>query len=131
MSVAPIDPGDEAAIRAALSTYVSAALEQDWSTFVDVFDPDPLCMPAGVPALRSRDAIHGFYASFPPLDALSLVPESFEAAGALVLEAGSYAFRAGEFEDRGKYLHVWRRHAEGGWRLYRNIANSDGSPTEA
>jgi ketosteroid isomerase-like protein len=122
-----VNADDEARIRAGLERYVAAALDQDWDRFIDVFDPAPLCMPAGVPALRSHEAIRDFYSQFPALDSLALTPESLEAAGDLVVETGAYAFSAGDARDRGKYLHLWRRQPDGSWKLYKNIANSDGS----
>ncbi|MEX1256403.1 MAG: nuclear transport factor 2 family protein [Gemmatimonadota bacterium] len=122
-----VSPEDEAAIRRALDSFVKASLDQDWDRFIATFDSEPICMPAGAPALTTHDAIRAFYTRFPALDALELVPESLEAAGALVVEVGRYQFTAGEFSDRGKYIHLWRRGDAGEWRLYRNIANSDGA----
>jgi ketosteroid isomerase-like protein len=116
----------EAAIRRELAAYVSATLEQDWERFLDAFDASPLCMPAGARAMRSRDEIGAFYSQFPKLDALSLTPEHFEQAGALVIEIGRYEFAAGDMKDVGKYVHLWRQQEDSSWKLYRNIANSDG-----
>jgi len=126
-----VSTAEESAIRSALDEYVSAALRQDWDRFTRVFDPQSLCMPAGAPAMSSHDAIRAFYDAFPPLDSLSLIPESFEAAGDLVVEVGQYDFSSGSIRDRGKYLHVWRRQPDGAWKLYRNIANSDHAPAQA
>ena len=130
MAITPDRPSaeDEAAIRAELQNYQKAALDRDWDRFTEVFDMAPLCMPAGAPALRSRDEIRAFYSAFPALDSLSLAPESLEVAGGLVLEVGHYEFSAQDVRDRGKYLHLWRRQDDGSWKLYRNIANSDGGP---
>jgi ketosteroid isomerase-like protein len=119
-------PEVEAAIRRELDDYVAATLEQDWDRFLDAFDASPLCMPAGAGAMRSRDEIGAFYSQFPKLDALSLTPERFEQAGSLVIEIGRYEFVAGGMEDVGKYVHLWRQQEDGSWKLYRNIANSDG-----
>ena len=69
--------------------------------------------------------------AFRPLTQLVLAPDSFEAAGDLVIELGRYSFTSGEMKDRGKYIHTWRHHGDGTWRLYRNIANSDGATSES
>ena len=116
----------EAAIRAALADYATASVDQDWDRFLATFDPTPLCMPAGARAMSSLDDIRAFYSQFPKLDSLSLTPTSFELAGDLVVEVGRYEFAAGEMRDVGKYLHLWRQQDDGSWKLYRNIANSDG-----
>jgi ketosteroid isomerase-like protein len=123
----PVQPEAEAAIRAELERYVAAALNQDWERFSQTFDPEPLCMPAGVSAMTTRSAIRDFYSQMPPLDSLALTPDQFEMAGELIIEVGRYEFAAADMLDSGKYLHVWRRQDDGTWRLYRNIANSDGS----
>jgi ketosteroid isomerase-like protein len=129
-TVEPIVPEDEAAIRAALKSYVQATLDQDWDRFMATFDSEPLCMPAGAPALTHHDDIRAFYTQFPALDELVLTSDSFEAAGSMVVEVGRYVFASGEFQDQGKYVHLWRRAESGDWKLYRNIANSDGASGE-
>ena len=57
--------------------------------------------------------------------------------------AGDYAIETGSFEwtvtpnggkpmhDKGKYLTVWKKQADGSWKVYRDINNSDGPPPKS
>ncbi len=82
--------------------------------------------PQGGPVLSGRDAIAAHYAASPPADLLQWTP-----AGADVSARGDMATSWGEWSRTrtdaapltGSYLAVWRRDAEGAWRVAARLLN--------
>jgi ketosteroid isomerase-like protein len=51
-------------------------------------------------------------------------------AGDLAIETGTFTFTqkpkgSAAITDKGKYMTVWKKQADGSWKLLRDIANSD------
>ncbi len=84
-------------------------------------------------AARGRDAIakwHGGMLSQMPMKDFSLKTDDVVLGGDLAVETGRYEMtlqpRGGsEVKDKGKYVVVWKRQADGSWKILRDIANSD------
>jgi ketosteroid isomerase-like protein len=60
-------------------------------------------------------------------------PNRVEQFGDTALEHGTYSFlmrqpNGTDAADKGKYLVVWRRHADGQWLIHADVANSDCPP---
>jgi ketosteroid isomerase-like protein len=123
-----------AAIDAANAAAVKAANAGDVAGFVSVYTPDAIVMPPGAPAVHGTAAITALWQGEMQggVQNLSLTTTEFTALGTTGIEVGTYAFDVkppaggATTHDRGKYIVIWKRLADGGWHWSRDIFNSDG-----
>jgi len=88
-------------------------------------------MPPNSDMMRGRRDVEGFWSAAIKMgvrDARLKTVELTE-SGEELHEVGNYALRieptgAKPFEDKGKYLVIWKRDKDGSWRLHRDIWNS-------
>ena len=97
-----------------------------------LYASDAALMPPGVARIDGRDGIQQYWQGM--LDAgvgdLSLKILEVEEAGDSAVDVGVISATApGDGDDRvaltGKYIVLWRRDADGNWRLNRDIWNFD------
>jgi uncharacterized protein (TIGR02246 family) len=121
------------AIDAANARFVDAAKRGD-STIVDaIFADDVVVMMANEPAKRGRDAARkSFVSTFQPgvVKDFSLKTDDVAVAADLAVETGAYEMTlqpqgAKEVKDKGKYITVWKRQADGSWKIIRDMVSSD------
>jgi ketosteroid isomerase-like protein len=81
--------------------------------------------------MRGRQNIEAFWAGARQqgFKSVSLVVNSVEVIDGHALELGTYTLVVqppgqGEITDRGKYMVLWRRQADGTWKLYRDMFNT-------
>lgn len=84
--------------------------------------------------LSGRDAIAGFFRATAEMGVRELVLETAELdlLGETIVEIGGYRLldAGAQAVDAGKYLVVWK-HTADGWRLHRDIINSNLPPDGA
>ncbi|HUK13675.1 MAG TPA: DUF4440 domain-containing protein [Thermoanaerobaculaceae bacterium] len=94
---------------------------------------DAVIFPTGGPIVTGLEAIKAAYAKsgFTPAG-LTWTPAGAElaASGELGYTYGTWEWRGTDRDgkpalERGKYLTVWRRQADGGWKLAADIGNTD------
>ena len=128
---APSQAEDVAAIKSGVEQYV--AVVGDASASVALFTDDGVLMPPNEPAVIGKEAMlsynQAFWGQF--TEELTLSPEEVEVAGDWAFARGTaavtYTPKAGgqPTEDTGKWLQIWRRGADGSWKLAHDIWNSD------
>jgi ketosteroid isomerase-like protein len=123
--------------RAQIQATIDQALEianttQDWAAYGDVYyAPDIVFMPPNAEAVRGPDAVAAWtMESTPPLEELRYTLVEVEGAGDLAYVYGNYSMtvtspEAGPIADHGKYLEIWRRQADGSWKMARGSFSSD------
>ena len=125
---------DQAAIRKLDDYYEqNATAEQpDWNAAVDLcYAEDAKVLPPNMPPLEGRQAIKVVNAQSQPLKELKFEIVSLEGRGDLAIEHGTYALTAAPagpsapVTDRGKYVVVWKKQADGTWKMTHDIYNSD------
>jgi uncharacterized protein (TIGR02246 family) len=128
---------DEAAIRSAVSDWAAAAQAKDAEKFVSFYAEDATVMMEDAPDVTGiagiREAIGGMMQD--PNFALSFTPTGVEVArsGDLALESGSYSMTMTDpaskqaATEKGNYLVVWKKQADGTWKVSRDIPVSDGA----
>jgi uncharacterized protein (TIGR02246 family) len=124
---------DPAALRAAiedLDRAFSAAFERnDTLVISSLYTDDAMLLPPNHEPVMGRDSIAAFWAPLltPAMKTLHLETTEVGGSGDDVYEVGSYSMLAadGSTADRGKYLVLLKRQSDGGWRLYRDMWNSD------
>lgn len=121
---------DEAAIRAASQAYVTTALARDYEAWIDLLADDAVFMPPNETRNEGRDDIFTWVNAFPETTNLTVTPAEVEGVRDLAFARGEYTFtvqipESGPMSARGNYIEIWRRQADGSWRIYRDIWNSD------
>ncbi len=125
---------DEAALRAIIKDWAAAAQAKDAAKFVSLYADDAVVMMAGAPDLRGLAAIReGIPAMMQdPAFALSFEADTVEVArsGDLAYETGSYSMTMTGPDKKpatemGHYVVVWRKGADGAWKVVVDAPISD------
>jgi uncharacterized protein (TIGR02246 family) len=108
----------DAYIRTAAQRYTSAFNAGDAATVASFYTDDAVLTPPNMPATQGiaaiRGAVSGFLASHPTL---SFSPDSITQNGDTATERGRYTLTAGGQTDHGTYTAVWKRQADGTWKM--------------
>jgi ketosteroid isomerase-like protein len=94
--------------------------------------PDAIFMPDGVDPVRGAEALRAFYTPFFARPGMSLIwhPVSADVSAAddLGYTTGLWQFRSlvdgKTVTRRGKYVTIWKRQSDGGWKAVVDIDNS-------
>jgi uncharacterized protein (TIGR02246 family) len=96
-----------------------------------MYDTGAVVLAPNAPPMRGRQNIEALWAGARQqgFKTLTLVPSSVEVIGNHAIELGSYTMviqppGQGEMTDRGKYMVLWKRQADGSWKLYRDMFNT-------
>ena len=122
---------DVAGIREVQDAWLFHVRQADWVSLMVVYTEDAIVMPANGPAIEGRQAIQEFMQAFPTITEVDLTIEEIDGRGDLAFVRGTYTMTlepegAPEpIQDRGKYIEIRRRQADGAWLLAVDIFNSD------
>ena len=131
---------DAAAVRRIIedanAKYIDALIRGDTVGMLANYAEDAVVMDPGRPPSRGRAEVGANFAR--KIQSAKVSDE--KATTASVDVAGDYAIETGSYDvtvtpkggkpmhDKGKYLTVWKKQADGSWKIYRDINNSDGPP---
>ena len=131
---------DVAAVRQSIdqanAKMADALAKGDTTVIATMYDNDAVSMMTGQPAWRGNAEIVKQGSAF--LQAVKISDVKFNTTSVDV--SGDYAIETGTYEmtatpkgakptpDKGKYLTVWKKQADGSWKVYRDISNSDIPP---
>jgi uncharacterized protein (TIGR02246 family) len=134
---------DAGAVRQAIESsnakFVDAFKKADTTTIADNYADDAIVMAPGTEAWRGREGIRkglgGMITGMTTND-FSLKVDDVTLGGDLAVETGNYEMtvqpKGGkEMKDKGKYVVVWKRQADGSWKIIRDVFNSDAPPPKA
>ncbi len=125
---------DEAAIREADIAWSKATATKNVDTVVAYYSDDASMFPANAPIATGKEAIGKTWAQLFEMPGFSVQwqPAKVEAA-----RSGDFGYSQGTYEltfndpkgnpvtDRGKYVVVWKKQADGTWKAAADIFNSD------
>jgi ketosteroid isomerase-like protein len=125
--------GIEQALRDLDSQWSAAAAAKDVDKTVSFYSDDAIVMPANDKSATTPNAIRAVWKGL--IDSATSV--SWKTTKVEVAQSGDLAFVTGTYDlttkdasgkpvnDRGKYLAVWEKQADGKWKCGADIWNSD------
>ena len=122
---------DLAVIRQVTTAWQFHVGAADWESLMVVYTDNAVVMPPNGPTLHGHDAIKTFMAGFPPITDVSLTIDEIDGGGRLAFVRGTYTMTtqpegvAEPIQDRGKYIEIRRKQADGAWLIAVDIFNSD------
>ena len=128
---------DEAAIRAAVIDWSKAAQAKDANKATSFYADDAMQFADKGPLVKGKDNIRIGWEQMlaMPGPGLTFATTGVEVArsGDLAYEYGTYDFatkdKKGEITDeKGKYVTVWKKQADGSWKVAADIDNRDAAP---
>jgi ketosteroid isomerase-like protein len=134
MSIA--SPADTKAMEQTLrdldEQWSKAAAAKDIDKTVSFYSKDAIAMPPNGPSATTKEAIRTLWK-----DLLTDVTISWDVTKVDVAQSGDIGYTSGSYKmtmndpsgkpanDRGKYLEVWKKQADGTWKCVMDIWNSD------
>ncbi len=125
-----LSEADRMAIRQLGETDMKMMNAKNWLGDLDLYTEDAIVLPPNQAAVQGKAAIQGWMAASPPFS--NFQEQSLETGGQgdLAYDRGTYSMTvtppgAAPIEDRGKYLMICRKQADGSWKASRVIYNSD------
>ena len=130
---------DRTAIRQSDDNSVKLMNAKDWKGALAVYAEDAIEMPSNGAPVQGKAAIQTWLEAFPPFSNFQEQSSEIEGQTDLAYDRGTYTMTltpagAAPIMDRGKYLTIWRKQADGTWKVVRDIFNSDvplAAPTKA
>lgn len=133
---------DETALKKLDDEWSKAAGSRDVEKTISYYSDDAVLMPPNIPTLTGKEPIRTLWKSMLESPAFS---GGWKATKVEVARSGDLAYVSGNYEfnekdesgkpitDKGKYLEVWRKQADGSWKCVADMFSSDlpvGAPAE-
>jgi len=128
---APLSDADKSALRANDEKFVQGVLAKNWTAIAALYTANASFMPPKGPEVTGPANIQAWMEAFPPVTAFTLEPLEIDGVEDLAYVRGRYTMSlapagvATPIEDRGKYLAIERKQADGSWLITADIFNSD------
>ena len=127
---AGLSEADRTAIRKAGETDLMMMIAKDWKGDLALYTEDAIQLPPNQAALQGKAAIQAWDEAFPPFSNFQEQSLEIEGQADLAYDRGTYSMTvtppgAAPIEDRGKYLTIYRKQADGSWKIARVMFNSD------
>jgi ketosteroid isomerase-like protein len=120
---------DEKAVRDADAEWSKVAGAKDLDKTVSFYADDAMVLPPNEPMVTSKDGIRNLWRGF--LDSLTAI--SWKTTRVEMAKSGDVGYLIGTYEmtmkdgtkDRGKYCEVWKKQADGKWKVDVDMFSSD------
>ena len=111
----------------------------DTAVLFSFYDSDIAVLMAGQPTLRGKAEVTSSLAKMfagTKFSDVKFSTSTVDVGGDYAIETGTYEMTVTEpgkkpVPDKGKYLTVWKKQADGSWKIYRDMPNSDGPPPKS
>lgn len=134
---AGLSDADRSAIEQTMNDALAIFNQQpvDVNAYVQAYyTTDATVMPNGMEAVQGHEAIAAMLSGYPPLSNIRFVQREVNGVGEWAWVWGTYSFdmmmpdMSEPVPDAGKYVEIWRKQADGSWRVHWDIFNSDMAP---
>ena len=120
----------ESALRAQEDAWLKAFQAHDLNKALGFLAPGAVAMAPNAPAMKTQKELHDGYAPLAAPDSkISFKADYSAVSGDLGVTSGPYQITMMEngkkVDDKGKYVTVWKKQADGSWKVVRDIFNSD------
>ena len=124
----------EKALRDLDAQWSAAAGAKDLEKTIAFYSGDAIVLPTNAPAATTKEAIRNTWKDLLASPGLAI---SWKTTKVEVAKSGDIAYTTGTYEltmndasgkpanDRGKYLEVWEKQADGNWKCAADMWNSD------
>jgi uncharacterized protein (TIGR02246 family) len=120
---------DERAVRDADEQWSKVAAAKDLDKTVSFYGDDAVVLPPNQAAVTTKDGIRNLWKGF--LDSLTDI--SWKTTRVETAKSGDMAYLIGTYEmtmkdgtkDKGKYCEVWKKQADGKWKVSADMFSSD------
>jgi uncharacterized protein (TIGR02246 family) len=121
---------EKTALRDTAQRWTQAVLAGDMAAVAAFYLEDAVLLPPHHGEVAGRAAIESFFREFPPFTAFALEHVDVNGAADLAYVRGRFTLtmqipEAGPLEDRGKYLEIWKKQADGSWMIKYDMFSSD------
>ncbi|HJS25193.1 MAG TPA: DUF4440 domain-containing protein [Pyrinomonadaceae bacterium] len=125
---------DEAALRKLDDEWSKAVGSRDVEKTISYYTDDAVVMPPNIPTLTGKEGIRSLWKSMLGSPTFS---GGWKATKVDVARSGDLAYVTGNYEfneqdnsgkpitDKGTYLEIWRKQADGSWKCVADMFNSD------
>jgi ketosteroid isomerase-like protein len=131
---AAFSDADKAAIKKTADQALAmlSAPTKDWAAFVKLFyTEDAITLPPNAPAVKGQEAIIAFVQKlFPPVFDYNQELLEIEGFANLAYDLETWSMTTAPpggqaFTDTGKLIWIWRKQADGSWKVWREMWSSD------
>ena len=130
---AALSDADKAAIAQTMNDALAIGNQQpvDWNAYVQAYyTSDAIVMPPNSEAVQGHEALVAMFGMYPPLSDVRFVQREVDGVGGWAWVYGTYSFNMTlpdvptAVPDSGKFVEIWKKQADGSWRVYRDIFNT-------
>ena len=129
VTVAVAAGGDEKAVRDADEQWSKVAAAKDLDKTVSFYTDGAVVLPPNQAAVTTKDGIRNLWKAF--LDSLTDI--SWKTTRVEMAKSGDMGYLIGTYEmtlkdgtkDKGKYCEVWKKQADGKWKVSADMFSSD------
>jgi len=129
VTVAVAAGGDEKAVRDADEQWSRVAAAKDLDKTVSFYTDGAVVLPPNQAAVTTKDGIRNLWKAF--LDSLTDI--SWKTTRVEMAKSGDMGYLIGTYEmtlkdgtkDKGKYCEVWKKQADGKWKVSADMFSSD------
>ena len=127
---AGLSDADKAVLRQNDKAIAEAANGNNFAAAAVHYQDDAALLLPNTPAVQGRQEIQNWLAGNPPISGFTIEPVDVDGRGDLAYVRGNYALTitppgAAALHDRGKFVEIWRKQADGSWKMQWDIFNSD------
>jgi ketosteroid isomerase-like protein len=125
---------EEVALRKLDDEWSKAAGARDVEKTISYYSGDAVVMPPNIPTLTGKEPIRALWKSMLDSPSFSggwkVTKVEVARSAELAYVSGSYEFNEKDdsgkpITDKGKYLEVWKKQADGSWKCVADMFNSD------
>lgn len=129
---------DMAALRKTIDEFdaasVDAMMSGNMETLMSYYADDAMSMPPNMGTLKGKAAIESWMndmaQSGMKMTSVEFGTTELDASGTIAYLLGTYDMAMempgmGEMKDAGKYISIWKKQADGSWKVHAEIWNSD------